>query len=105
MKLIMRDRSQRPQLSVAAAEVGWERLEAQPLNKSDSTNAFPTPKQKTSHRLPSFMPFLHLSEILTVMLQSFSKQEASHKQNINIGPPVVPRVGPWTPTQAVTFDT
>ena len=85
MKLTMRDRSQRPQLSVAAAEVGWGRLDdAQPLNKSDSTNASPTAKEKIPHQLPSFMPFLHLSEALTVMLQPFSQQEASHEQNINI---------------------
>jgi len=84
MKLTMRDRSQRPQLSVAAAEVGWGRLEAQPLNRSDSTNAFPIAKQKIPHPLPSFMAPLHLSETLTVMLQAFSKQEASHEQNINV---------------------
>jgi len=46
-ELIMRDRSQRPQLSVAVAEVGWGRLEAQLLNRSDGTNAVPTAKQKT----------------------------------------------------------
>ena len=71
MKLTMRDRSQRPQLSVAVAEVGWEGPEAQPLNRSDSTNAFATAKQKILLRLPSFMAFLHLSEALTVMLQPF----------------------------------
>jgi hypothetical protein len=84
MKLTMRDRSQRPQLSVAAAEVGWEGPEAQPLNRSDSTNAFVTAKQKIFFRPPSFMAFLHLSEALTVMLQAFSQQEASHEWNINI---------------------
>ena len=84
MKLTMRVRSQRPQLSVAAGEVGWERPEAQPLNRSDSTNAFATARQKILLRLPSFMAFLHLSVALTVMLQPFSQQEASHEQNINI---------------------
>ncbi len=84
MKLTKRDRSQRPQLSVVAAEVGWGRLDAQPLNRSDSTSASPTVKQKIPHQLPSFMAFLHLSEALTVMLQPFSQQEASHEQNINI---------------------
>jgi len=79
MKLIMRDRSQRPQLSVAVAEVGWGRLEAQLLNRSDGTNAVPTAKQKIPHHLPSFMAFLHLSETLIVMLQRLSKQEASHE--------------------------
>ena len=84
MKLTIRDRSQRPQLSVAVAEVGWEGPEAQPLNRSDSTNAFATAKPKILLRLPSFMAFLHLSETLTLMLQPFSQQEASHEQNINI---------------------
>ncbi len=84
MKLTMRDRSQRPQLSVAVAEVGWEGPEAQPLKRSDSTNAFATAKPKILLRLPSFMAFLHLSEALTVMLQPFSQQEASHEWNINI---------------------
>ena len=84
MKLTMRDRSQRPQLSVAVAEVGWEGPEAQPLNRSDSTNAFATAKPKILLRLPSFMAFLHLSVALTVMLQPFFEQEASHEWNINI---------------------
>jgi len=79
MKLTMRDRSQRPQLSVAVAEVGWEGPEAQPLNRSDSTNAFATAKPKILLRLPSFMAFLHLSVALTVMLQPFFQQEASHE--------------------------
>ena len=82
--MTMRDRSQRPQLSVAVAEVGWEGPEAQPLNRSDSTNAFAIAKPKILLRLPSFMAFLHLSVALTVMLQPFSQQEASHEWNINI---------------------
>jgi hypothetical protein len=80
MKLTMRDRSQRPQLSVAAAVVGWEPLEAQPFNSSVSTVA----KQTIRGHLPSFTPFLPLSEILTLMLLPFSKQEAGHEPNINI---------------------
>jgi hypothetical protein len=84
MKLTMRDRSQRPQLSVAAAEVGWGRLEAQPLNSSDSTNAVPIAKQKIPHQLPSFRAPLRLTETLTVILQAFFKQEASHEQKMNI---------------------
>ena len=43
------------QLSVAAAAVAWEPLEAQPLNRSASTTAFPIAKQTILHQLPSFM--------------------------------------------------
>jgi len=92
MKLTMRDRSQRPQLSVAASEVGWGRPKAQPLNRSDSTNAVRTAKQEIPHQLPGFMAFL------TRMLQPFSKQEASHEQNINTRPTLwtEARVGSYT---------
>jgi|GraSoiStandDraft_13_1057314.scaffolds.fasta_scaffold197687_1 hypothetical protein len=102
MKLTMRDRSQRPQLSVATAEVGSLRLEAQPLNRSDSINAFPTAKQKIPHRLPSFMAVLHLSETLTLMLQPFSKQEARHEQTATSATRCAPRRA-WASTQTVTF--
>jgi hypothetical protein len=86
MKLTMRARSQRPQLSVAAAAVGWEPLETQPLNRSASTTVFPIATQTILHQLPSFMAYLHLFETLAPMLQAFFQQEASHEQNINIRP-------------------
>ena len=101
MKLTMRARSQRPQLSVAAAAVPWEPLEAQPLNRSDSTNAFATAKQKIPLRLPSFMAFL--SEALTVMLQPFSQQEASHDRTSTSATRCAPRRA-CAHTHIVTFD-
>src|SRR5438034_8354945 len=104
MKLTMRDRSQRPQLSVAVAEVGWEGPEAQPLNRSDSTNAFATAKQKILLRLPSFMAFSPSVRgshcYAPAVLPARGKPRMEHQH-----PPHVVRHGArGFPTQTVTFD-
>jgi len=46
----------------------------------------PYSETEDPHQLPSFMAVPHLFENLTTLLQPFSKQEASHEQNINIRP-------------------
>lgn len=67
----MRARSQWPQRSLTGDPFSSCGLEAQPLSRSDSTNATATAKQKAPHQLNSLMASAH----------PFGKQEASHERN------------------------
>lgn len=56
----MRARSQWPQRSLTGDPFSSCGLEAQPLSRSDSTNATATAKQKAPHQLNSLMASPHL---------------------------------------------